>query len=94
MVDYAKRHNEVSHIIFDISAGIHDENYPGELEETLAALHEEYRLAAALSPAGNQRDLLDLERTLFSGNWTGLAFRMEKAMRPGGCPPRPSPGRR
>ena len=62
------------HIIFEIAAGIRDENYPGELQETLAALREEYGLAVELSSAGNQRDLLDLERTLFGEEWTGLAF--------------------
>ena len=74
------------HIIFEIAAGIRDENYPGELQETLAALREEYGLAVRLSSAGNQRDLLDLERTLFSEEWTGLPFRIQKAMQPGGCP--------
>jgi hypothetical protein len=74
------------HIIFEIATGFRDENFPGELQETLAALREEYDLAVRLSSAGNQRDLLDLERTLFGEEWTGLPFRMQKAMRPGGCP--------
>ena len=74
------------HMVFEIASGFRDENYPGELQETLAALREEYRLAVELSPAGNQRDILDLERTLFSGEWIGLPFRVEKAMQPGGCP--------
>ncbi len=75
-----------SHIIFDIAAGIRAEDYLGELEETLAALHEEYRLAVALSPANNQRNLLDLEKTLFSQEWTGFPFRIQKAVQPGRCP--------
>ncbi len=75
-----------SHIIFDVVAGIRDEHYPGELKETLAALREEYRLAIALSPAGNQRNLLDLERTFFAEQWTGFPFRIQKAMEPGRCP--------
>ena len=74
------------HIIFEIATGIRDENFPGELQETLAALREEYRLAVELSSAGNQRDLLDLERTLFSEDWIGLPFRIQKAMQPGSCP--------
>ena len=74
------------HIIFEIAAGLRDENYPGELQETLAALREEYGLAVQLASAGSQRDLLDLERTLFSDEWAGLPVRMEKAMQPGGCP--------
>lgn len=74
------------HIIFEIAAGIRGESYTGEIRETLAALREEYRLAVESSPAGNQRNLLDLERTLFSGDWTGLPFRIQKAMQPGQCP--------
>ncbi len=73
------------HIIFETAAGIRNEVYPGELQETLAALREEYRMAVALSPASKQRDFLDLERTLFSDDWTGLSAQIEKAMRPGGC---------
>ncbi len=74
------------HIVFEIAAGFRDENYPGELQETLAALREEYDLAVKLSSAGNQRDILDLERTLFSEEWAGLSVRIEKALQPGGCP--------
>ena len=74
------------HIIFEIVAGIRDEDYPGELQDTLAALREEYDLAVRRSSAGNQRDILDLEKTLFSEDWTGLSFRIEKAMQHGSCP--------
>lgn len=74
------------HIVFEIAAGIRDEVYPGELEETLAALREEYRLAVDSSAGGNQRNLLGLERTLFSEQWTGFPFRIQKAAEPGRCP--------
>ena len=74
------------HIVFEIAIGIRDEAYPGELQETLAALREEYDLAIKLSPAGNQRDILNLERTLFGEEWTALPRRMKKAMQPGTCP--------
>jgi len=74
------------HIIFEIAAGVRDENYSGELQATLAALREEYRLAVELSPPGKQRDLLHLERTLFSEDWTGFTFRIQKALQPGRCP--------
>lgn len=73
------------HILFEIIAGVRDEKYPGELQETLAALREEYRLAVELSPAGKKRDLLELERTFFSDDWGALPARIGKAMQPGGC---------
>jgi hypothetical protein len=74
------------HIIHEIAAGIRDEEYPGQARETLAALREEYDLAVRLSPAGNQRDILNLERTLFSEDWSRLPARIQKAMQPGRCP--------
>jgi TolB-like protein len=74
------------HILFEIAAGIRDEEYPGEAQEVLAALREEYDLAVQLSPAGNQRDILALERTLFSEDWSRLPTRIQKAMQPGRCP--------
>lgn len=73
------------HVLFEITAGIRDEKYPGELSDALAGLREEYRLAVELAPVGNQRDLIDLERTLFSDNWIGLPFQIEKALQPDGC---------
>ena len=73
------------HILVEIGAGIRDEKYPGELLESLAALREEYRLAVALSPPGHQRNLLELERTLFSEDWSTLPARIGKAMQTEGC---------
>jgi hypothetical protein len=73
------------HILFEIIADLRDEKYAGELAETLESLREEYRLAVELSPAGNQRHILDLERTLFSDDWGTLPARIGKAMQSGGC---------
>ncbi len=73
------------HILLEIIADLRDEKYAGELSETLAALREEYRLAVEQSPAGHQRDLLELERTLFSDDWKILPARIGKAIRVGEC---------
>ena len=77
--------DRAGHIILEIAAGLRDEQCLGEAQETLAALMEEYNVAWQLSPPGNQRDILDLERTLFSEDWSGLPARIQKAMKPGGC---------
>jgi len=77
--------DRAGHIILEIAAGLRDEQYLGEAQETLAALMEEYNVAWQLSPPGNQRDILDLERTLFSEDWSGLPAQIQKAMQPGGC---------
>ena len=74
------------HIIDEIAIGIRDEKYAGEAQKTLAALQEEYDLATQLSVPGNQRDILELERTLFSADWSRLPARIQKAMQPGRCP--------
>ena len=75
-----------SHIVFEIARGFRDEEYPGEAQATLAALREDYNLAWQLSPPSNQRDILDVERTLFSEDWSGLPAQIQKAMQPGRCP--------
>jgi len=78
--------DRAGHIIMEIAAGDRDEEYPGEAQEALAALREEYDLAWRLSPPGNQRDILNLERTLFSQDWSRLPAQIQKAMQPGRCP--------
>jgi TolB-like protein len=75
-----------THIILEIAAGYSEEKYPGEAQDALAALQQEYGLAWQLSAPGNQRDILDLERTLFSEDWSSLPDLIQKAMQPGGCP--------
>ncbi len=75
-----------THTIIEIAAGFRDEEYPGEAQEKLAALREEYELAWRLSPLGNQQDILDVLRTLFSDDWSRLPDRIQKAMQPGECP--------
>ncbi len=80
------RTDRAQHIIIEIAAGFRDEEYPGEAQEALAALREEYDLAWRLSPPGNQRDILNVERTLLSEDWSRLPAGIQKAMQPGGCP--------
>jgi TolB-like protein len=73
------------HALWEIAARWRDEEYPGEARDVLAALREEYDLARLQSPPGAQRDILDLERTMFSDDWSGLPEQIQKAMQPGGC---------
>jgi TolB-like protein len=78
--------DRAGHIIIEIATRLRDEEYPGEAQDALAALREEYDLAWRLSPPGNQRDILNVERTLFSEDWSRLPARIQKAMQPGRCP--------
>ncbi len=75
-----------SHILMETAAGFRDAAYPGEVEDAMAAMLAESDRAWELTPPGNQRDILDLERMLFSDDWTRLAARIRKAMLPGRCP--------
>jgi len=78
--------DRAGHALFEIAARLRDEEYPDEAQDVLAALREEYDLARLQSPPGAQRDILDLERTMFSEDWSSLPEQIQKAMQPGGCP--------
>ena len=77
--------DRAGHVVRDIASGLRPEQYPGELQDAVAELREQYDLAWQLSPPGNQRDILDLERTLFSDDWRMLKTRTERALQPGQC---------
>jgi TolB-like protein len=74
------------HALIEIATRMREEVYPGEAHDVLAALRDEFDLARIQSPPGPQRDILDLERTMFSEDWSGLPEQIQKAMQPGGCP--------
>lgn len=75
-----------SHVIHEIAAGYRDEKFSGEAQEVLSALQAEYDLAWRTSPPGNQRAILDVERTLFREDWSGLRAKVQNAVQPGRCP--------
>lgn len=77
--------DRAGHVVRDIASGLRPEKYPGESQDAIAELRNEYDLAWQLSPPGNQRDILDLERTLFSDDWRMLKSRIERALQPGQC---------
>ncbi len=74
-----------AHKMIEIASGLREETYPGEARDALTALHAEYDQAWQLSAPGNQRDILDVERTLWGENWIDLPRKIQKAMQPGGC---------
>ncbi|MCH7894514.1 MAG: hypothetical protein IH907_08400 [Proteobacteria bacterium] len=80
------RADRAAHITRNIARGVVDEEYTGKAQEALVSLREEYDEAWRLSPPGNQRDILDLERTFFSEDWSHLPDQIEKALQPGDCP--------
>ncbi len=78
--------DRAGHVVRDIASSLRGEQYPGEARDAVAALRNEYDLAWQMAPPGNQRDILDLERILFSDDWRLLTSRIEKALEPGRCP--------
>ncbi len=77
--------DRAGHVVRDIASGLRPEQYAGEAQDAVSELRNEYDLAWQLSPPGNQRDILDLERTLFSDDWRMLRTRIETALQPGVC---------
>ena len=78
--------DRAGHVVRDIASGLRPEVYPGEAQDAVAALREAYDMAWQVSPPGNQRDILDLERILFSDDWRALKSRIDSALQPGRCP--------
>jgi len=74
------------HKLFNLVSGQRKESYPGEVIDALEALRQEYDLAWESSAPGNQRDILDVERSIFADDWKGLAAKIERALQPGDCP--------
>jgi hypothetical protein len=57
-----------------------------KVKDQLEVLRRELDHAWRVAPSGNQRDILDLERTLVSDDWSGLSELIRRAMQPGSCP--------
>jgi TolB-like protein len=75
-----------AHIVFDLAADIRPEAVDGEAEGALASVREELDEAWRAAPPGNQKDVLDAERTFFMDDWTGLGMKLDRALQPGECP--------
>ena len=80
------RADALAHLIFELAAGLREESFSGESQAVLATLRSEYDAAWRLTPAGNQRDIVNVEKTLFSDDWTALPALLQKATQPGECP--------
>ncbi len=72
--------------MMNIAGGARDERYPGEAEQALLALRTDLDEAWENARPGNQRDILDVERSIFHDDWAGLRQKIDRAMRPGSCP--------
>ncbi len=73
------------HVLHEIASGQRQEAYAGEQADVIAAMQTEYDEAIRLTPPGNQRDVLILEKTLLGNDWTGVSAMVERAFSPGEC---------
>jgi hypothetical protein len=80
------RADAAGHVVFDFASARVAESTPGEAQAALDSLRQEYDLAWQYAQPGKQRDILDVERSLFDDDWTGLRARLERALQPGDCP--------
>jgi len=77
--------DEPAHRVMDLASGTRPEAYPGEARDALAALQAEYQEAWQRAAPGNQRDILDVERTLAADDWTGFGDKIRRALGAGQC---------
>ncbi|NIO39644.1 MAG: hypothetical protein GTO41_05285 [Burkholderiales bacterium] len=78
------RSDVLVHNINVIAAGGRTEQFPGEAQTTMEELRNELDDAWRHAPAGNQRDIIDLERNFFRDDWRHLPGLIENALRTGG----------
>jgi TolB-like protein/DNA-binding winged helix-turn-helix (wHTH) protein len=74
------------HTILEVVSSYRKEQHPGEAQAALDNLLEQYDLAWQFAQPGNQRDIIEAERSLFSNDWSNVTRQIERALQPGGCP--------
>jgi TolB-like protein len=77
----------LGHRLFETAAGMRPLAHPGEEAEMIAALAEEYAQAWQSAQPGVERTIVDVERSLFTDDWTGLGERLDAALAYRGCTP-------
>jgi TolB-like protein len=73
-------------VVFEYSVGLRELVDPAAAVEALEAARAESDSASRAAPPGNQRDILDLERSLFLDSWAQVPAQIEMALAPGECP--------
>ena len=73
------------HVLFELVAGFRPETYPGESRDVLKTLQEDYSRAWESARPGAERTMVEVERTIFSDNWDGLAARLEQVFASAEC---------
>jgi adenylate cyclase len=80
-----KRADLSGHVMFELAAGFRAEAYPGEGQAVVQALLKDYSRAWESARPGAERTLVEVERTIFSDNWHGLAARVDQVLASDEC---------
>jgi TolB-like protein len=75
-----KRADLVGHVLFEYAAGFRPESYPGEGAELLRTLQEQYSGAWESARPGAERAMVEVERAIFSDDWSGLGAKLDQAL--------------
>jgi TolB-like protein len=75
-----KRADLVGHVLFEYAAGFRPERYPGEGAALLRTLQEQYSEAWESARPGAERAMVEVERAIFSDDWSRLAARLDQAL--------------
>ena len=80
-----KRADLSGHILFELVAGFRPEAYPGESQAVVETLLKEYSLAWESARPGAERTMVEVERTIFSDDWNGLAAKVDLVLASDEC---------
>jgi TolB-like protein len=82
-----KRTDRAGHVLFEIAAGFRPEAWPGEGAAAQAELMTDYSAGWEYARTDAERATFEVERTLFSDDWSGFSAKMDAAMQGDECVP-------
>jgi TolB-like protein len=74
------------HVLYNHATGIESAD-PEVLDSALQEIRSGLQRAMRAAPSEAQRNILDVERTLFMDDWTGVRAKLDRAFVPGDCSP-------
>lgn len=74
------------HVLFDHAIGASAAT-PEELATALEEIRSSLQRAMRVAQSEAQRNILDVERTIFMDDWSGITARLDRAFAPGDCSP-------
>jgi adenylate cyclase len=82
---HLKRADLRGHVLFELVAGFRPEAYPGEAQAVVETLLKDYSLAWESARPGAERAMVEVERTIFSDDWRGLAAKVDQVLASDEC---------